>query len=61
LWIADPALGSDNPPAGWDENDQHGFFSQPNRERGVFDDGQGHVAIFRRALAGDANPELGCE
>ncbi len=60
LWIADPARGGDNPPAGWDENDQSGFFARTTSGHGVFDDGRGHRAEFRLASPQEHDPLLGC-
>jgi hypothetical protein len=60
LWIADPALGSDNPPPGWDQNGEQGFFAETTPGHGQFDDGRGHRAAFRLAIAGEPDPLQGC-
>ncbi len=61
LWLADPQLGGHNPPAGWDENQTHGYFFTTEKERATFVGDGGQVANFKLAATGTEDPLAGCE
>jgi len=63
VWLADPILGDDsnNPPAGWDENEEIGSFVQTSATSATFTTDDGLTADFRLAKVGTADPNEGCE
>ncbi len=61
LWIADPPLGDDNPPPGWDENETAGLFVKTGPRRAVFKGDGGQRATFKLADPGVDDPAAGCE
>lgn len=64
LWLADPPLRDDsnNPPAGWDENDTPGLFIQQTATEAIFKADNGVEARFTKADAGaSADPAVNCE
>jgi hypothetical protein len=60
LWLADPPLGDNNPPAGWDENDTPGVFAVQDAGDAVFTADTGVTAHFVKAPPGTSDPG-GCE
>ncbi len=61
LWLAQPPLGDQNPPPGWDDNDTAGTFAVRQAGDAVFTGDTGVTAHFIRAAAGAPDPGLGCE
>lgn len=61
LWLADPPLGDDNPPPGWDENQTSGRWVVIGPNRAEFRGDQGQRASFRKAAPGATDPNDGCE
>lgn len=63
LWLAEPPLRDDsnNPPAGWDENDTPGLFSQQTATEATFKADTGVEARFTKADAGASDPAADCE
>ena len=60
LWLADPPLGDNGPPTGWDENETRGWFQVTNKHRAVFRGDGGQRAMFRRAPEGTVDPGADC-
>lgn len=61
LWLADPPLGDNNPPPGWDENETLGVLQETGAGRAVFEGDGGQRASFLRAPHGVEDPNAGCE
>lgn len=61
LWLADPPLGDQNPPPGWDENQTPGYLVLTGPRAATFYGDGDQTAHFRRAPAGTPDPGAGCE
>jgi hypothetical protein len=63
LWLAEPPLRDDsnNPPAGWDENDTPGLFIQQTATEATFKADTGVEARFTKADVGASDPAVDCE